>query len=68
LGATGTGKTYTMEGSANSLGINYKAIQVLFDIIKNHKNEEDFTIGLSIIEVYNERITNLLIPSENEAN
>ena len=25
-GATGTGKTYTMEGSANSLGINYKAI------------------------------------------
>jgi kinesin family protein C2/C3 len=43
-----------MEGSRNKLGINYKALQELFEIAYMRREETAYTISISILEVYNE--------------
>ena len=51
-GATGGGKTYTMEGTATNPGINYRAISKIF----SHTSSVD----ISIMQVYNEQVFDLL--------
>jgi kinesin family protein C2/C3 len=53
-----------MEGTADSVGINYKAIQELFEIIYMRREETSYTLSLTIIEVYNEQVRNLLDPDQ----
>ncbi|XP_070574041.1 kinesin-like protein KIFC3 isoform X3 [Ptychodera flava] len=59
-GQTGSGKTYTMEGPADDLGINQRALQLLFDEREDREKEWDYVITVSIMEIYNEMLRDLL--------
>ena len=62
-GATGTGKTYTMLGEGDNIGIMIRTIKDLFFFINyNNDNSKDikYIIKLSYIEIYNEVIKDLL--------
>ncbi|DAZ98660.1 TPA: hypothetical protein N0F65_008786 [Lagenidium giganteum] len=61
-GQTGSGKTHTMEGSENDRGVNYRALQELFRIRDDRIASGNFecSMKLSILEVYNETIVDLL--------
>lgn len=62
-GQTGSGKTYTMEGTSRNLGINYRALKEIFEIIESRTETHKYSIEISILEVYNEQIRDLLNPS-----
>lgn len=57
-GQTGSGKTYTMEG------INSRAIQRLFEEIKQREGNYKYTMKLNMIEIYNEKIKDLLATND----
>ena len=66
-GATGSGKTYTMVGNDDSPGLMIKAIQDLFEKVKEQQmNDKHYTIKLSYIEVYNETLKDLLIDKQTQ--
>ncbi|KAG8454140.1 hypothetical protein GDO86_000690, partial [Hymenochirus boettgeri] len=58
-GQTSSGKTYTMTGTPNSLGIIPEAIQEVFKIIQEIPNRE-FLLRVSYMEIYNETVKDLL--------
>ncbi|XP_041280475.1 centromere-associated protein E [Onychostruthus taczanowskii] len=58
-GQTASGKTYTMMGNEDSVGIIPKAIQHVFKIICETP-EREFLLRVSYMEIYNETITDLL--------
>jgi kinesin family protein C2/C3 len=58
-GQTGSGKTFTMEGDHSNLGINFRALKELFDIIEA-RGDCQYALSISMLEVYNEQIRNLL--------
>ncbi|XP_027693360.1 centromere-associated protein E isoform X3 [Vombatus ursinus] len=58
-GQTASGKTYTMMGSADGLGVIPKAINDIFIKIKEIP-EREFLLRVSYMEIYNETITDLL--------
>ncbi|XP_064273166.1 centromere-associated protein E isoform X2 [Passer domesticus] len=58
-GQTASGKTYTMMGNEDSVGIIPKAIQHVFKIICEIP-EREFLLRVSYMEIYNETITDLL--------
>ena len=57
-GQTGSGKTYTMDGNCDDPGVNRLALQQLF-VMKNGM-DEDVRIHVSVLEVYNGAIHDLL--------
>jgi kinesin family protein C2/C3 len=59
-GQTGTGKTFTMEGSVANRGVNYRTLEELFNIAAQRKGEIKYDISVSVMEVYNEQIRDLL--------
>ncbi|KAF9092149.1 kinesin motor protein cin8 [Mortierella sp. GBA35] len=69
-GQTGTGKTYTMEGdlrdkfgdSSRDAGIIPRTLYRLFDALKT---QNEFTIRVSFLELYNEEIKDLLAPEDD---
>ncbi|KAI3685800.1 hypothetical protein L6452_35058 [Arctium lappa] len=62
-GQTGTGKTFTMEGTETNRGVNYRTLEALFDTVEERKDTSSFNISLSVLEVYNEQIRDLLATS-----
>ncbi|XP_071825312.1 uncharacterized protein [Apostichopus japonicus] len=58
-GQTSSGKTHTMQGDANELGIIPRAVDELFDII-DKTPEREFLFRVSYMEIYNEIINDLL--------
>ncbi|RAL44327.1 hypothetical protein DM860_017433 [Cuscuta australis] len=60
-GQTGTGKTFTMEGTNEARGVNYRTLEELFRIINERKNTFNYEISVSVLEVYNEQIRDLLV-------
>ncbi|GLT62951.1 hypothetical protein SLA2020_355520 [Shorea laevis] len=58
-GQTSSGKTFTMNGSANDLGIIYRAVEDIFEKIQTMSDRE-FLIRVSYMEIYNEEINDLL--------
>lgn len=60
-GQTGTGKTFTMEGTDGARGVNYKTLEELFRIIKERQSLFRYKITVSVLEVYNEQIHDLLL-------
>jgi hypothetical protein len=62
-GQTGSGKTYTMEGTSKCLGINFRAVREIFEIIESRVETHKYSIELTILEVYNEQVRDLLNPS-----
>lgn len=62
-GQTGTGKTFTMEGTENNRGVNYRTLEQLFQIAEERKETHSYKISVSVLEVYNEQIRDLLATS-----
>lgn len=61
-GPTGSGKTYTMLGNQEDLGICVLTIRDLFT--KIHEDQERvYVLKISYVEIYNEAIRDLLAPS-----
>ncbi|XP_037686300.1 centromere-associated protein E isoform X2 [Choloepus didactylus] len=58
-GQTASGKTYTMMGSEDYLGVIPRAIHDIFQKIKEFP-EREFLLRVSYMEIYNETITDLL--------
>ena len=55
----GTGKTFTMQGYGNQHGVSPRAISELFNQVQSMSNWQ-FTLTLSMLEIYNETIRDLL--------
>ncbi|KAK8663851.1 hypothetical protein V6N13_083656 [Hibiscus sabdariffa] len=62
-GQTGTGKTFTMEGPGQNRGVNYRTLEQLFQIAKERSGTFMYNISVSVLEVYNEQIRDLLSTS-----
>ncbi|XP_063774231.1 centromere-associated protein E isoform X2 [Pseudophryne corroboree] len=58
-GQTSSGKTYTMMGTPDNLGIIPRAVQEVFHIIQEAPDRE-FLLRVSYMEIYNETVTDLL--------
>ena len=65
-GQTGSGKTFTMEGPENNRGVNYRAIDSLFAAANKEADTYDFAFKISMLEVYNETIHDLLADKIDE--
>ena len=61
-GMTGTGKTFSMQGTATSPGVIPLAITDIFSFIRETPHRE-FLLRVSYLEIYNEKIHDLLKPS-----
>ncbi|KAF3779917.1 Kinesin-like protein [Nymphaea thermarum] len=62
-GQTGSGKTFTMSGpefTAEKMGLNYRALSDLFHLSKSRENLVSYTIGIQMVEIYNEKARDLL--------
>ncbi|GAB9468066.1 Kinesin-related protein 3 [Globisporangium polare] len=67
-GQTGTGKTFSMEGvpgDAEYAGIIPRVMNDIFDGIQNMQTELEFIVRVSYIEIYLEKIRDLLEPTLN---
>ncbi|KXG23658.1 kinesin-like protein KIN-14Q [Sorghum bicolor] len=68
-GQTGSGKTYTMSGpkvlTEESLGVNYRALNDLFNLQAQRKGTIDYDISVQMIEIYNEQVRDLLQDTGN---
>ncbi|KAJ4850442.1 hypothetical protein Tsubulata_009457 [Turnera subulata] len=60
-GQTGTGKTFTMEGTEEARGVNFRTLEELFCIIKQRQLLYKYDVSVSVLEVYNEQIRDLLV-------
>ncbi|GBG82336.1 hypothetical protein CBR_g34620 [Chara braunii] len=61
-GQTGTGKTFTMEGTEDNRGVNYRTLEELFRIAGEREGKATYEIKVSVLEIYNEHIRDLLAP------
>ncbi|KAH9313775.1 hypothetical protein KI387_022402, partial [Taxus chinensis] len=59
-GQTGTGKTFTMEGTEENRGVNYRTLEELFRVANERNGLFAYDISVSVLEVYNEQIRDLL--------
>ncbi|KAE8297822.1 Kinesin-like protein KIFC3 [Larimichthys crocea] len=55
-GQTGSGKTFTMEGVVDDPGINQRALRLLFSEVTEKAPDWDYTITVSMVEIYNETL------------
>nr|AMS24252.1 kinesin 14-IIIb protein [Marsilea vestita] len=62
-GQTGTGKTFTMQGSESNRGVNYRTLEKLFNLAAEREGHFEYNMFVSVLEVYNEEIRDLLAPS-----
>ncbi|KAK4427663.1 Kinesin-like protein KIN-14S [Sesamum alatum] len=65
-GQTGTGKTYTMEGTPENRGVNYRTLDELFRISNERSSIMRYELSVSMLEVYNEKIRDLLVENSNQ--
>lgn len=59
-GPTGTGKTYTMLGNQEVMGLSVLTIQDVFTYIRSD-DENEYIANISYVEIYNESIRDLLV-------
>uniref|UniRef100_A0A146YH61 Kinesin-like protein n=1 Tax=Fundulus heteroclitus TaxID=8078 RepID=A0A146YH61_FUNHE len=67
-GPTGAGKTHTMLGTREQPGVIPRAVREVFNLV-NAKDEDegwDYRIGMSYLEIYNEKVLDLLSPSSQD--
>ncbi|XP_054913781.1 kinesin-like protein KIF22 [Poeciliopsis prolifica] len=64
-GPTGAGKTHTMLGTAEQPGVIPRAVREVFNLVKAKDEDEgwDYSIGMSYLEIYNEKVLDLLSPN-----
>ncbi|WVQ72579.1 hypothetical protein IAR50_002137 [Cryptococcus sp. DSM 104548] len=59
-GATGCGKTHTISGTEEQPGIIVRTMRELFDLVEETKDRYDTYFEMSMVEIYNETIRDLL--------
>jgi kinesin family protein C2/C3 len=59
-GQSGSGKTHTMDGSKEMPGLAPRAMERLFEVIKERDSASKHEVFISMLEIYNERIRDLL--------
>ncbi|ODO08830.1 kinesin [Cryptococcus wingfieldii CBS 7118] len=59
-GATGCGKTHTISGTEEQPGIIIRTMRELFDLVEETKDKFDTYFEMSMVEIYNETIRDLL--------
>ncbi|XP_028770902.1 kinesin-like protein KIN-14S isoform X2 [Neltuma alba] len=65
-GQTGTGKTFTMEGTPENRGVNYRTLDELFRISEERRSVMKYELVVSMLEVYNEKIRDLLAENSDQ--
>ncbi|KAJ0976077.1 hypothetical protein J5N97_018042 [Dioscorea zingiberensis] len=65
-GQTGTGKTYTMEGTSEDRGVNYRSLEELFQSSLERCSTMKYEFSISMLEVYNEKIRDLLAENSDQ--
>lgn len=65
-GQTGSGKTYTMVGDDKNPGLYFNSVDEIYSIIKNKNTHIDYDVSVSVIEIYNEQIRDLLAKNQNK--
>ena len=60
FGQTGAGKTYTMEGTATDPGVSHRTLNELFRLLEHRQDQCTSELKVSMIEIYNENIRDLL--------
>eukprot|EP00898_Chlorokybus_atmophyticus_P000275 jgi/Chlat1/1248/Chrsp115S01692 len=63
-GQTGSGKTYTMDGTAGNWGINLRTLNALFEGVAERKQDFEYSVAVSVMEIYNEQVRDLLAEPE----
>src|SRR5574343_289240 len=61
-GPTGAGKTFTMMGENEEMGIMLRSFLELFNRIETFKGERNYKVRVSYLEIYNEIVRDLLNP------
>ncbi|XP_062981482.1 kinesin-like protein KIF28 [Elgaria multicarinata webbii] len=59
-GQTGSGKSYSMIGYSTNRGIIPVVCEELFKTIQNQENNKQYQVTFSMLEIYNEQVTDLL--------
>jgi len=70
-GQTSSGKTFTMEGISGNLdleGIIPRTIKHVFEFIRDTTEDMEFTVKVSMVEIYMEKIKDLIEPTRNNLN
>lgn len=65
-GPTGAGKTHTMLGSQEQPGVIPRAVREVFQLVRSQMKDQDeweFSVGMSYLEIYNEKVLDLLSPN-----
>lgn len=67
-GPTGAGKTHTMLGSSEQPGVIPRAVHEVFKLVKAKDENDgwDYSIGMSYLEIYNEKVLDLLSPNSQD--
>ena len=61
-GPTGSGKTFTMEGTREDPGVNYRSLEAMFQRIEAQSDSTECTVSVSLLEIYNEQLLDMLVP------
>lgn len=64
-GMTGSGKTFSMRGDDSNPGFVRLAIDDIFDRIDLDRHTKQYSLHLNYLEIYNEKIIDLLAPSSS---
>ena len=64
-GQTGSGKSYSMIGYGANKGIVPIACEEMFNRLSGKKAGEDYEVTVSMIEIYNEKVQDLLADIKN---
>lgn len=63
---TGAGKTHTMQGKPDNPGIIPRVAQKLMELIHSKEEEDKYDIRMSYLEIYNEKVLDLLDPKDED--
>lgn len=63
-GQTGSGKTYTMVGDDRNPGLYFSSVEQIYRTIKATKGQIEYDLSVSVVEIYNEQIRDLLVKSK----
>ncbi|XP_077867755.1 LOW QUALITY PROTEIN: kinesin-like protein KIF22-B [Saccoglossus kowalevskii] len=65
-GATGTGKTHTMLGRPGDIGVIPRSVQKILSVAKSESATWKYSIQFSYLEIYQERVYDLLVPKNHD--
>ncbi|KAM6897893.1 kinesin-like protein KIF22 [Xenentodon cancila] len=65
-GPTGAGKTHTMLGTAEQPGVIPRAVREVFSLVHDEDEGWDYSISMSYLEIYNEKVLDLLSPNAQD--